>query len=74
MDLSAILAQVTMLSIEERIELVQAIWDSIPAEQAPVDLSEAQKHELDRRIAKLNANPGNILTWEQIKMQVRGRR
>jgi putative addiction module component (TIGR02574 family) len=72
MDLSATLAQITRLSVEERIQLVQAIWDTISADQVPSDLTEAQKREWDRRIADLDANPNNVLTWEEIKARVRG--
>ena len=60
------------LSIEERLVLVQEIWDSIAAEGAPLALSDAQKGVLDRRIAELNANPQNVLTWEEIKAHLRG--
>jgi putative addiction module component (TIGR02574 family) len=72
MDRSAILAQAMTLSVEERLQLVQDIWNSIAAEEIPFGLSVAQKRELDRRIAELNANPDNVLTWEQIKAHVRG--
>jgi putative addiction module component (TIGR02574 family) len=67
-------ADVTAMTIDERIALVQAIWDSIAAETDPIDLTEPQKRELDRRIAELDANPQNVLTWEEIKAHVRGRK
>jgi putative addiction module component (TIGR02574 family) len=35
-------------------------------------LTEAQLDTLDRRIAELDANPDNVLTWEEIKARVRG--
>jgi len=60
------------LSVAERITLVQEIWDSIAATPEQVPLTEEQKKELDRRIADLDANPNNVLTWEQIKAHVRG--
>lgn len=72
MDFSATLAEIKSMNIEERIRLVQAIWDSIADEQDLPDLGDAQKEELDRRIAELEANPDNVLTWEQIKAHVRG--
>ena len=68
-DFSAI----TALSIDERIALVQAIWDSIAAETDQLPLTDPQKREFDRRIADLDANPENVLTWEEIKARVRGR-
>jgi putative addiction module component (TIGR02574 family) len=68
------LEDITAMTIDERIVLVQAIWDSIAAETDPVHLTEPQKRELDRRIAKLDANPQNVRTWEEIKDHVRGRK
>jgi len=74
MDLSATLTEITSLSIDERIRLVQAIWDTIAAEQAHPDLTEAQKEDLDRRIRELEASPDEVLTWQEIKVRVRGAR
>ena len=51
---------------------MQAIWDSIAAEQVYPDLSDAQKQELDRRIADNDSNPDNVLTWEEIKASIKG--
>ncbi len=71
MDITATLNEIAALSIEERILLVQAIWDSIVAEQAYPDLTEAQKRELDARIDDYEMNPDNILTWEEIKASIK---
>jgi putative addiction module component (TIGR02574 family) len=62
------------LSVAERIALVQEIWDSIAAGDAVPDLTDDQKRELDRRITELDANPSNVLTWEEIKAHARGGR
>jgi putative addiction module component (TIGR02574 family) len=67
-------ADFSSLSIDERIALVQAIWDSIAAETDRLPLTDPQKQELDRRIAELDANPENVLTWEAIKSRVQGQR
>lgn len=71
MDITTTLKDITSLSIEDRIDLVQAIWDSIAAEQAYPDLTEAQQQEIDRRIADHEANPDNVLTWEEIKASLK---
>ena len=73
MDISATLKEVTALSIEERIRFVQAILDSIAAEQTYPDFTEAQKRELDRRIVDYEANPDNVLTWEEVKASIKKR-
>ncbi|MBD2433105.1 MULTISPECIES: addiction module protein [Fischerella] len=71
MDITATLNEITALSVEDRIRLVQAIWDSIAAEQAYPDLTEVQKQELDRRITDYEANPNDVLTWEDIKASIK---
>ncbi|BAZ83419.1 addiction module protein [Sphaerospermopsis kisseleviana CS-549] len=72
MDISATLNQIKALSIADRISIVQEILESIAAEQAYPDLTEAQKQELDRRITDYEANPDNVMTWEEIKASIRG--
>lgn len=38
------------LSIEDRIRLVEDIWDSIATDQEALPLTDEQKEELDRRL------------------------
>lgn len=73
MDITATLKEITALSIQDRIHLVQAIWDSIAAEQAYPKLTEAQQQELDRRIADYELNPNQVLTWDEIKSSLKKR-
>lgn len=56
------------LSIAERIQLVEDIWDSIAAEAAETfQLSEAQKAELHRRAEDHHADPSTGVPWEQVR-------
>ena len=50
------------LSIEERIRLVEDLWDSIAAEQQALPITAAQKVELDRRLDayEVDRNPGRL--------------
>lgn len=70
MDITATLNEIAALSVEDRIHLVQAIWDSIAAEPAYPDLTEPQKQELDDRINDYAMNPDPVLTWEEIKASI----
>jgi putative addiction module component (TIGR02574 family) len=72
MDISVTLNQIKALSIADRIRIVQDILESIAAEQAYPDLTTAQKRELDRRISDYEANPDDVMTWEEIKSSIRG--
>jgi len=74
MNLATKLAEIRALSVADRLELVHGILDTIAEDDQAVELTDAQKRELDRRIANLDADPDNVLTWEQIKARVKGRR
>jgi putative addiction module component (TIGR02574 family) len=58
---------------EERLTLVQQIWDNITAEVPPPLLSEAQRRELDRRADEDDADPDGGIPWEEVKASARAR-
>jgi putative addiction module component (TIGR02574 family) len=58
------------LGIEERLTLVEELWDSIAADSSAVPLTKAQRDELDRRIADHEANPNDVVPWEEIKTSI----
>jgi putative addiction module component (TIGR02574 family) len=72
MNITNTLNEIAALSIEERINLVQEIWDTIAADQACVDLTDVQKQELERRTADYEANPDNVMTWKEVKASIKG--
>jgi putative addiction module component (TIGR02574 family) len=55
------------LSHEQRIALALEIWDSIATEPHALLLTEAQREELQRRLADCEANPNDVVSWEQIR-------
>jgi putative addiction module component (TIGR02574 family) len=61
------------LSVEDRIALALAIWDSIAAEPHPPLLTEAQRQELQRRLDDHEANPDDVVPWEQVKAEALAR-
>ena len=61
------------LSIEDRLALVQEIWDSITAEVEHLPLTEAQRSELERRLAAHAADPSNVISWEEVKARALAR-
>ncbi len=71
MDITATLNEINTLKVEDRILLVQAIWDSIAAEQAYPELIDEQKQELDNRIADSDANSDNVMTWLLVRDSIR---
>jgi len=61
------LSDILDLSVAERIELVQDIWDSIAEIPNDLILSEKQKAELDARSAKLKTDSDSGILWEDVK-------
>jgi putative addiction module component (TIGR02574 family) len=61
------------LPVEERLRLVEEIWASIAADTAAVPLTDAQRAELQNRIEDDNANPDDVMPWEQIKASTHAR-
>ena len=57
--------QIENLSAAEKVELLDAVSESLEAGAIP--LTEAQRAELDYRIARHQQNPSDVLPWEQVK-------
>jgi putative addiction module component (TIGR02574 family) len=55
-------SRIRNLPIDERIRLVQDLWDSISADQNQLSLTDEQKEELDRRIDafEVDKNKGRL--------------
>ena len=58
------------LSIAERLVLVEELWDSIAASTSVTD---AQRSELDRRQADHEANPDDVVSWEEVHSSISAR-
>ena len=66
------LSEIRKLSVSERIQLVEDIWDSIAADAETLPLTEEQRAELDRRLADAEANPGVGTSWSEVKARLLG--
>lgn len=58
------------LSVSERIQLVEDLWDSIAVSTSRIPLSEAEIAELDRRLAELDRNPDAVVPWEEVRARI----
>ncbi|MFM9960698.1 MAG: addiction module protein [Planctomycetaceae bacterium] len=57
-------------SVDDRVELVNQIWDSIADDSGVPQITDSLLSELDRRIAAYESDPSNVLTWEQIEAKL----
>jgi putative addiction module component (TIGR02574 family) len=55
------------LGVEDRLALVEQLWDSIAADSGAVPLTPAQRIELERRVADHRAHPDDVVSWDEVK-------
>jgi putative addiction module component (TIGR02574 family) len=67
-----LLADATRLPVADRIQLIDAIWDTLPADALP-PLSEEWTAEIRRRSAEYDSGCAETVPWEQIKAEALGR-
>jgi len=72
MTQQTIQAEVKRLGIAERILLAEEIWDSIVAEQEHLEVTKAQRDELDQRIDAYHASPDKGASWDEVKSRIKG--
>ena len=58
------------LSVAERIQLVEDLWDSVAADPDSVPLTEAQKKELRARLAEHKTDPESAIPWEEVRRRL----
>jgi putative addiction module component (TIGR02574 family) len=68
------MAEILKLSVAERIQLVEDIWDSIAADPDALPLTDEQMAELDRRIDDAEASPGKGRPWGEVRDRLLGSR
>ena len=64
---------ISRLSVAERIQLAEDLWDSVAAETGELPLSEAQAAELDRRLAELARDPEAGESWPVVRARIERR-
>jgi len=66
-----LVAEILALPVQERVRLVEAIWDSISAVPEALPLTQWQREELDRRLAEFEADPEAGSTLEDVFARIR---
>jgi len=59
------------LPLQERIQLVELIWDSVAAVPEAVEVSPELKAELERRMIEFERNPESGYSWDQVKSRLK---
>ena len=62
---------IAKLSVDERFDLIERLWDSFEPEGLPT-MTDELVQELDRRLAEHKAHPEQARTWDEIEADFRG--
>lgn len=67
------LEEIRKLPVEERLQLVEDIWDTIVDEPDELPLTPSQAEELDRRLEAHRANPDAGEPWQVVRARILNR-
>jgi putative addiction module component (TIGR02574 family) len=70
---NALREQLLELSASERLELVEELWDSISDADEALVLTDAQREDLERRLAEADADPTGGSPWDEVRARIRHR-
>jgi putative addiction module component (TIGR02574 family) len=69
-----VLKEVQTWPMENQLDFLFLVWDQLVDGGWQPELTDDLKAELNRRLASYEANPTNVVTWEQLVAKVRGQR
>lgn len=58
------------LSVTERIQLAEDLWDSVAAHPEQVETTQEQLAEIEKRLAELDENPEAGESWDVVKARI----
>ena len=60
------------LNPEERLRMIEELWDRLSGQPERVPLTDSQRQELDRRLDDLERSAPAGIPWEDVLSQIRG--
>lgn len=65
-------SDIAEMSVDQRIQLVEDIWDSIAELPESVTVPEWHKKELEKRLDAYHANAAEGSPWHEVKKRITG--
>ncbi|HZO31028.1 MAG TPA: addiction module protein [Chloroflexota bacterium] len=62
--------EVQKLSVAERLELIEILWDSIAEDPDALPLTEAQRLEIDRRLDSYARRKPELRSWNEVRARL----
>lgn len=66
-------SELAELPVQERIRLVEALWDTITEHPESIELSPAERRELNRRMEAYLKDPSEGTPWSEVKSKLLAR-
>jgi putative addiction module component (TIGR02574 family) len=73
MDLRAVISEVQSWSAEDRLRLIEEVWESLVDAPEALRLTESQTQDLQRRLDVFRDDPGAGSPWEEVKARIQAR-
>ncbi len=61
------------LGVDERLDLIEAIWDSLSSDPDQIPVPDSHKAELDKRLDRVDAGDDAGIPWDEVLNRVRNR-
>jgi putative addiction module component (TIGR02574 family) len=74
MDLQTVLTAVGSWPAEDRLRLIEEVWEGLATAPETAALTESQKQDLQRRLDAYRNNPKAGSPWEEVKVRLQGGR
>jgi putative addiction module component (TIGR02574 family) len=71
-DYDSLLSDASQLPLDARIQLIEALWDTVPGDAVPA-LSDEWLAEIDRRSDEYDGGKVPTVPWEQIRTETSSR-
>lgn len=72
MDLQSVLTAVESWPVEDRLRLIEEVWESLEAVPEAAALTGPQEQDLQRRLEAYRDHPKAGSPWEEVKARLRG--
>jgi putative addiction module component (TIGR02574 family) len=67
--MSKVLEEIFGLSVDEKLALVEAIWQSIPAQDQQQAIPDWHKEELNKRLIEIQNQQAERVDWEEFRIE-----
>ena len=64
---------ISTLTVEQRLELLNEIWESLYETPQAIPLTEAQRQELDRRLDEVDRDGPDGIPWDEVLRRLRSK-